>query len=610
MEEDTDELDADKLENPLIYNFVNKEFILKNYLKPEDDSDDSDEYDSSSDDETDKNISNTQINVTNEKKEKNVTNEIDLQIKQSIPDIRQDIFNLTEGIIIPPLLIEESYSFAKNIRDEYESNDEDNWVQKFMKNKHYSLVDNEGDGECLFATVRDAFSSIGQQTTVGKIRKKLSLEVDEKVFEDYKERYDMFRRILIEDTKKAKELVLEYESIKQKFSNTIDRNEQKNLSEMGKVIKEEHDNIVKQNQIAKEILGDYKFMKGIDDVDKLKKEMQKCSFWADTWAISTLERILNLKFIILSSENFKQGDINNVLVCGDSDALLKEQNIFHPEYYVIIDHTGKHYLNITYKKKMIFKFNEIPFDIKQLIMDKCMEGSGGLFNMIPDFQRFKSSVKKKNLIIEEEITYDDLKDSHLRGLYNEEIVFQFYSKSRPMLPGKGAGEKINDKELINFKELSTISDWRKKLSNFWVEKDKDGNIIPIVIDNHKWASVEHYYQASKFKENNPEFYLSFSLDSNTDLSKDPLLAKAAGGKTGKFKKELIRPKQVEIDPNFFRKRHKEEMAKAQMAKFSQIQSLKQLLLATKNAKLTHYSRGQPPIVFNELMVIRNKLKKE
>ena len=60
----------------------------------------------------------------------------------------------------------------------------------------------------------------------------------------------------------------------------------------------------------------------------------------------------------------------------------------------------------------------------------------------------------------------------------------------------------------------------------------------------------------------------------------------------------------------WRKRHKEEMAKAQMAKFSQIQSLKKLLLATKNAKLTHYSRGQPPIVFNELMVIRNKLKKE
>jgi hypothetical protein len=33
-------------------------------------------------------------------------------------------------------------------------------------------------------------------------------------------------------------------------------------------------------------------------------------------------------------------------------------------------------------------------------------------------------------------------------------------------------------------------------------------------------------------------------------------------------------------------------------------------LATNNAKLTHHSRGSPPIVFNDLMLIRDKLRRE
>ena len=170
------------------------------------------------------------------------------------------------------------------------------------------------------------------------------------------------------------------------------------------------------------------------------------------------------------------------------------------------------------------------------------------------------------------------------------------------MPGRGAGEKIPDNKLVEFAVLSKIPEWRKKLSNFWVE--------PFDLDGHKWSSVEHFYQASKFKKNNHDFYLTFTLDKNpeSELSKDPVMAKAAGGKTGKFKGKLIRDKTIKIDEGFFENENRiDTMKKAMMAKFTQNKELNTLLIETKNAMLQHYIRGNPPEVFNDLMKVRSEL---
>ena len=49
------------------------------------------------------------------------------------------------------------------------------------------------------------------------------------------------------------------------------------------------------------------------------------------------------------------------------------------------------------------------------------------------------------------------------------------------------------------------------------------------------------------------------------------------------------------------------MKSAQMEKYKQNEDLKNMLLLTKDAKLTHFSRGIPPIVFTETMEIRQEL---
>ena len=265
----------------------------------------------------------------------------------------------------------------------------------------------------------------------------------------------------------------------------------------------------------------------------------------------------------------------------------------------MVDYLGWHYKLITYKKRYLFTFTELPFDIKKLIVDKCLEKNSGSFAIIPDFLRFKEQHGYKTSICK----FEELSDAKIRGLYDESVVFQFYDKSSgERLPGKGTGETILKEAVRQFSGLHSIKDWRRKLDDFWVEPDRT-----FVLDGHRWNSVEHYYQGSKFKETNPEFYLSFAAESGTELSKNPDMAKAAASSSGKYKGTLLRPAEVSIDPTFYGKRKEKELFDAICAKFTQIDPVKHVLMETKNAKLLHYVKGKEPELAETLLQVRDKI---
>lgn len=293
--DDYNNLDIEKMEEPLIYSFVTKEFLNKMRLKPDVPLHKLDKEEGEISDPEDKSEEGEEV-------EEKIVEEYD------IPEERKDIFVKIKGVPVPPLLPEETHKQAKNIREKYHESPNDTWIDKFMENKNFSIQDNEGGGDCLFATIRDAFSSIAQQTSVNKIRKKLSEEATQEIFDNYKEHYDMYNASLVKDTNLIKELEKEYLLLKQKFTQIIDRDEQKLLSSQAKEVKSQHDKLVEEKKVTAAILKEYKFMKGIENLDQFKRVIRHCDFWADTWAISTLERILNIKFVILSSESYKSGD--------------------------------------------------------------------------------------------------------------------------------------------------------------------------------------------------------------------------------------------------------------------------------------------------------------
>ena len=90
------------------------------------------------------------------------------------------------------------------------------------------------------------------------------------------------------------------------------------------------------------------------------------------------------------------------------------------------------------------------------------------------------------------------------------------------------------------------------------------------------------------------------------------MAKAAGSsKHGGYQGKRIRPIQVTQDTDFYDdQRNRKEMYAAQLAKFSQNEDLKHLLLATKDAKLQHLVKGSKPVLMDSLILIRDKLRKQ
>lgn len=449
------------------------------------------------------------------------------------------------------------------------------WIQQFMQNKNYNIVDNEGGGDCLFAVIRDAFSQIGKTYTVGDLRKLLSDAVTEDVFMNYYQLYTEISVSIATDKQRLKEIVAENNILREKLPLTRDSREQKVIVQQAKKLKEEFERIKREQHVSTNMLEEYKFMNGVKSLQQFRAVINTCRFWGDTWAITTLERALNTKFILLSEENFEEGDLDNVLQCGQlNDDELESSGTFTPDYYITMDYNGWHYKLITYKEHGIFTYDQLPYAIRDLIVNKCLERLSGPYALIPEFVDARLTDKSDANVVLEVMESDP------------KTVFTFYGRSNAKpLPGKGSGEKIPKERQSEFRQLATISDWRKKLSNEW--------IASFDIDGHQWQSVEHYYQGNKYKQSNPEIYYQFTLDSRSELGKSIERAK-------KFK-------DVEPDMDFAGKRGKEILYRGLEAKFVQHPELKQVLLATKDATLQIYRPRTEPTKAVELMRLRKNL---
>lgn len=165
----------------------------------------------------------------------------------------------------------------------------------------------------------------------------------------------------------------------------------------------------------------------------------------------------------------------------------------------------------------------------------------------------------------------------------------FFSKSAHRMAGRGANESVL---VDNYDELNLITDWRKMLSNFYVAK--------FTYEAKTYHTVEHALQAKKIELIDKDKAFLFCIESGSIIGNTP------NGEIARKNRKI-----VILDTDNLAKWDQMKsgiLREILMCKFGQNDFLKETLLKTKNAVLTHGARGIPIMRQIELENVRYILR--
>ena len=498
---------------------------------------------------------------------------------------------------------ESDYEMSK-----YEEDPSHKWINKYLRSNKYEILDNEGGGDCFFAVLRDALKSVKIDTSVKSIREKLASEVDEEILANYKEFFGLFYNNMKSIQTQLKEHKKKHYTLKKMITATADGPDKMKMISDAKSNFDNMSSISDQYKELEELTREFEFMKDVETIDDLKKVIMEVGgkYWADNWAVVTLERLYKVKFIVLSQDHFLNGEKELVLQCSEADKKLQAQGIFEPSYYIMTDYIkGVHYKLITYDKNIkrgALTFNELPYRIKELVLEKCMEKGAGLYVLIPDFKTFANINGVQTSSISKTSDYDSLVNTKTPKSqdYSDSIIIQIYSKSKHEKVGEGSGESIKPelKTLKNVLELNNkkkYPEWRKKIDNDY--------LVPnLVIDGNSWASVKHYILGSRFKEL-VDLYGKFMKTGDVGVNTEEALKLYNSNIVKKSVKNVI------LNDEEFKKIESGLLEKALYSKFTQNDELREILLLTGDALINVFkqTKGASPAL--ELMKVRKLIGK-
>jgi hypothetical protein len=176
----------------------------------------------------------------------------------------------------------------------------DEYFEEVME-KGVEILPNSGGGDCLFHCFKAALLSYGTRTSIRALRKVVADAATQDQFETLKVIYD---------------------------------------------------NAVKEKEY--QIINDYLFMNGVNDLEGLRKAMMKRSYWGDEMALRALEKRTKMKVLVFTT------------ITGEMELASQLDTKEVPEsgkYMMVLLH-NQHYQLVKYGDKVVLRFNDLPPQIQ------------------------------------------------------------------------------------------------------------------------------------------------------------------------------------------------------------------------------------------------------
>ena len=312
----------------------------------------------------------------------------------------------------------------------------------------------------------------------------------------------------------------------------------------------------------KSLLKDKEYLQNIEDLQTFKEYIKSGEYVCEPWTIDIFERLMNIKIILLSK------DIPQWLVCSRQSPFPHNMSLFNPMYYVVLEFVDNDYSIMQVNGVSLLTFQTLPLVIKDLVINRCLEQSEGLYANIPLFVKYKQFKLTKE-------QQQDLKEPVLDLEPDKDRLVISDTLKKHGNPGTVPFERMEFEHLID-SQLVRDKQWREKLADNYMKSD-----ARFKLGDRDWASVNHYVTAQQLKQRDPKKSDKLSLNTGSSLSKKVI------------------PYMLGDDNDRYG---------AVFAKFSQNPQLKDMLLQTGDAELYMYIPGKPHIRLKSLEKVRDVIQ--